>query len=303
MSHRLLLRLGTTCNNGCVHCTVGDLRGTTQDRSTVEIFERLEEGRRRGATEVVFLRGEPTIRPDFLRLVRRARDLGYGWVQVQTNGRMFSDQSFVRETLNAGMTAAEVSLYGPTSEIHDSIARVEGAFKQSSVAIQKLAMEGALQHVNVPVTRQNVGHLSELLELLESWFVERAQLVMTRPLGGGSPTAGGESVSVEEALPSIHRALEQSSDWELEIFTEGVPLCALGTWAGVASDCFPPKQDIWIDDLHRSTDDLPLLRETYRPFPEGCSACLERPHCPGTWAGLWGAAPESWIQPRTDSQT
>ena len=159
------------------------------------------------------MRGEPTIRPDFLRLVRRARDLGYGWVQVQSNGRMFSALPFVRESMNAGMKAAEVSLYGPTAEIHDSIARVGGAFEQTASGIQKLAMEGALQHVNIPVTRKNVHCLTEILEVLESWFVERAQIVMTRPVGEEWPTQSGEAVPVEEAIPHVLKALNEAEGW------------------------------------------------------------------------------------------
>ena len=300
MSQRLLLRLGTTCNNGCTHCTVEDIRGTTEDRSTVEIFERLAEGRQRGATEVVFMRGEPTIRPDFLRLVRRARDLGYGWVQVQSNGRMFSALPFVRESMNAGMKAAEVSLYGPTAEIHDSIARVGGAFEQTASGIQKLAMEGALQHVNIPVTRKNVHCLTEILEVLESWFVERAQIVMTRPVGEEWPTQSGEAVPVEEAIPHVLKALNEAEGWDIDVRTEGIPLCVLDEFPSAASDRFPPKQSIWIDDVHRSTGDLDTLRSRYRPFPEGCMTCMEQPHCPGTWKGLWGPHPETWIRPREE---
>ena len=297
MNKRLLLRLGTTCNNGCKHCTVRDLRGVHPDRSTMDIFQSLEAGRKSGAVEVAFLRGESTIRPDFLRLVRRARDLGYGLVQVQTNGRMFATPGFTREAMAAGMTHAEVSLYGPNPEIHDAVARVPGAYAETSQGIRKLAMEGALCHVNIPLLPENIDHLFPMMDQLEEWMVERVQLNLTRP----TPDAQGtlpELLSLSQAVPSILEAIDYGLGIPIEVGTEGIPLCVLGTRSNVASDLFPPQSEIRIDDLHRVTEDLGPLRESYRPFPPLCDACSWKERCPGTWAGLWPEDESRWLNPQ-----
>lgn len=296
MSKRLLLRLGTTCNNGCHHCTIRDLRGVHEDRSTLTVFESLEAGRKSGAFEVAFLRGEPTIRPDFLRVIRRARDLGYGLVQIQTNGRMFATPGFTREATAAGMTHAEVSYYGPDPSIHDDIARVEGAHKETTQGIRKLAMEGVLCHVNIPLLPGNIHHLATMLEQLEGWGVERIQLNLTRPTAnpqGSYP----ELLSLSEAIEPVKEAIAHGVELDVNVGTEGIPLCLLGEWEHVAGDTFPPNSLVRIDDLHRVTEDLIPLREEYRPFPPLCDDCSAKGRCPGTWRNLLPGDPSSLLRP------
>lgn len=296
MGKRLLLRLGTTCNNGCLHCTVGDIRGTYADRTTLEIFAALEAGRKWGATEVVFLRGEPTIRTDFLRLIRRGRDLGFGTVQVQTNGRMFATPGFTRESTTAGLTHAEVSLYGPNAEIHDPIARADGAFEQTHRGLMKLAMEGVLTHINIPVVRGNREHLMATLELLEDLCVERVQLNLQRPIPGSE--FPGETLSLQEAIGPIQSALEAAQSMGLTLLTEGIPLCLLHPYEQAASDRWIQAPNIRIDDLHRTTEDIQGLRDTYRHFPSLCGDCSLRQECPGTWLGPSSFDDEILLIPR-----
>ena len=60
---RFHLRLGTLCNNRCVHCSIADLSGLP-DRDTQSCVQELTRGRELGCDELVLMRGEPTIRPD-----------------------------------------------------------------------------------------------------------------------------------------------------------------------------------------------------------------------------------------------
>ncbi len=298
MSRRLLLRLGTTCNNGCAHCTVADLRSTHEDRPILDLFEALTQGRKDGCSEVVFMRGEPTIRPDILRLVRRARDLGYGLVQLQTNGRMFATPGFARELLTAGMTHAEVSLYGPTPEIHDKIAQVEGAYDQTTRGIQKLVWEGALNHLNIPLVADNISHLKELVEQAEEFGVERIQFNLQRP-ASNTPEARASRLSLEQVVDPIQEALAHAQKLGVHALTEAIPLCILGEYRKAASDQWRAQNapQVSIDDLHRKANDLVELRRTYRFTLPVCDTCSVQPECPTSWIGVIGENNSNLLTP------
>ena len=50
------------------------------------MLENLRNYRPTPASAVQFSGGEPTIHPDFLRIVATARDLGFSHIQIASNG-------------------------------------------------------------------------------------------------------------------------------------------------------------------------------------------------------------------------
>ncbi len=49
-----------------------------------------------------FSGGEPTIRPDFLYIIRKATELGFDYIQINTNGIKMADPEFARACREAG---------------------------------------------------------------------------------------------------------------------------------------------------------------------------------------------------------
>ena len=285
-SKRLLLRLGTSCNNGCDHCTVGDLRSLS-DRDTDTIVRALEAGRKAQCTEVVFLRGEPTIREDFLALCRSARSLGFERVQVQSNGRMFAVDGFLERARSAGLTHAETSIYGPDAAIHDAIAKASGAFAQSSLGMARLADAGMLVQVNVPLVEANAHTLASIVDHAADQGAPRVQFNFQRPVDG-SPTS---ALRLSRCREPLEEALMAGSRREVDVTTEAIPLCLLPPGSACASDAWSPSDapQILIDDLHRRTEDIAGLRATHRGQPAPCAGCSDRDRCPTTWSRYFEA--------------
>ena len=277
MTMKLLLRLGRTQHTECVHCEYVEGAENHEEPNTLAVFETLAAARKCGAEEVILLRGESALRSDFLRVVRRTRDLGFGHIQVQTNGRVFSNAGFAREALNAGMGSAEVSLYSHLPEIHDSIARRPDALDKTSRGIQKLTMSGTPCHVSVPVLTANVEDLHAILEYLEGLYVENVHFNLTPPvikkeLGFHTPEA---KAIAEQAVESAQLFGEQLG---LQIETPGL--------FELSSDS---NKEVSI--IHTDSE-TPITTVTdasiqHRPFPPPWSHCPERPEESGFWAGLW----------------
>jgi len=54
-------------------------------------------------TAIQFTGGEPTIHPDFLRIVSTARDMGFSYIQAATNGLTLAEPDFARRCAAAGL--------------------------------------------------------------------------------------------------------------------------------------------------------------------------------------------------------
>ena len=136
------IKLGYTCNNNCIHCVIANnrksalaVRGNV-DRTTKEYMSELVDSRRRGVNYVTFTGGEPTIRKDILELVKFATKIGLR-VSIQSNGRMFNYYKFAEELSKYDINFV-IAVHSHTPEIHDSITRAKGSFKQTMNGIKNL---------------------------------------------------------------------------------------------------------------------------------------------------------------------
>lgn len=290
---RLLLRLGSRCNSRCVHCTLRDLDDDS-DRDTESAMKALAHGRDRGCTEVVFMRGEPLIRPDITRLVRGATGMGYRHVQVQTNGRMLAYPGLAGALVAKGVTYFEVSLYGDTAEVHDAIARSPGAFKQTITGLKALARAEAGFMVNVPVLSANYFRLDGLVDLLTALAVDRVQFGLTRPvwLPGEGRFDVAPTVRLSKASPYLRQALRKARDLGLSASTEGVVLCHLDPDLHAMAELPGDVGSQLVMELDRC-ESATGIRSQSRPVPDACGSCRLESLCPKPWAGstvLYGDA-------------
>lgn len=182
LEERQWVRLTRRCNNRCLFCHDSD----RQDGSNVPMAQVLSEiraGRERGAVRLVLSGGEATLHPGFLEAVAAGRAAGYRWVQVISNGRMFSYQRFTQQAAAAGLDEATISVHGHTAALHDELAGATGAFAQAIRGIQNLQRAGRVVSVDVVVCRPNVGVLPDLLRFFMSMGIMEFDLLHLVPFG------------------------------------------------------------------------------------------------------------------------
>lgn len=188
-SHRrtLVVELGVACNNRCIFCYQRNLRKIPAypkmlDFSQVEA--KLKWGIENGFDEVSLTGGEPTIRPDFIEIVKLARRLGFRRVAVTTNGSRFADLRFFRQALEAGITSVGISVHGHTRDLHDGLTNHHGSFDKALQAIENVVNA---QRSGIPlrlntftlVNKKNAKHLMEIAHLFYRLGV---RLMMFQPL-------------------------------------------------------------------------------------------------------------------------
>ena len=173
------------CNNKCVMCT-NMPEFAAQDRehyglkSQINKLERDLKGLGPGylknndkADFVSLTGGEPTIHPDFFRLLAYFRKRLPGVeIMLLSNGRRFADDEFTRRFLKiAGppFTVA-VPIHGPSSRIHDRVAGVRGSFSATVAGLKNLFTGGIRVEIRVVLHRLNIKEFSKTLLFLSEQF-------------------------------------------------------------------------------------------------------------------------------------
>lgn len=280
-TQRIDLKVGFACNNHCHFCVQGDKRARFAPKPTEELREVLRRERARVGA-VVFTGGEPTMRRDLPELVAYARELGYGTIQIQTNGRMFAHAGYARRLVACGATEFSPALHGHLPELHDHLTDAPGAFAQTVTGIRNLKALGQLVLTNTVVTRSNYRHLPEIARLLVSLGVDQFQLAFVHPVG----TAGAEFDAVvprmELVAPYLAAALDVGLAAGRRVMTEAVPACVVPRHAACIAEGIIPRTAIYdaegtIADYTRYRQDEGKLKG-----PE-CPSCLHFAACEGPW--------------------
>ena len=115
--------LTNRCNMNCPICFANaNQAGYVYEPSfdeVVAMMETLRAGDPIPCTAVQFSGGEPTIHKDFIRVIAKAKELGFAQVQVATNGLKFAkDPGFLRQAAEAGLNTVYLSFDGVSDDVY-----------------------------------------------------------------------------------------------------------------------------------------------------------------------------------------
>jgi radical SAM protein with 4Fe4S-binding SPASM domain len=225
------------CNLSCAFCYAGcEAAGlpagwseerTMGDDEVCRVLERIRWEAK--CPSVSFTGGEPTVRPALPRFVRHAKGLGMK-VNLISNGQLLNERK-VAELAGAGLDSAQLSLEGPTAEVHDALVRRPGAFDRLWAGARRLRERGVRVHTNTTVNRRNLPYLAEIVDLVAARGMERLTMNLVIPCG---TAAGDDDLWVpytevgEHVLRLNERAAERGVDF---IWYSPLPLCVFNTIA------------------------------------------------------------------------
>lgn len=161
------------CQNRCTFCYAdAPSRGRqvpemTTDQVKVIIDRIFDEAH---CPTVSFTGGEPTLRDDLPELVAYAHSKAARGVPMRvnliTNGLRCADADFVRNLAEAGLDSAQLSLEGPTADVHDAITQHPGAWELAVQGVHTLRAAGIHTHTNTTICGGNRAHLLELVDFI-----------------------------------------------------------------------------------------------------------------------------------------
>ena len=104
---------------------------------------------------IQFSGGEPTLHPQFPRILRMARDLGFNHIQVATNGSRFVSLDYVRECEEAGLHTLYLQFDGVNDDVY-RVLRGRPLFKAKVTAVDNIVRTN-MRLVLVPTIAESVN--------------------------------------------------------------------------------------------------------------------------------------------------
>ncbi|MBI5500681.1 MAG: radical SAM protein, partial [Deltaproteobacteria bacterium] len=268
---RRWVRLCSACNNRCCFC-LDRLSLDGALRPDDEIVAELRAGRAEGAERAVLSGGEPTLHPRLPGFIRTARQLGYRWVQIITNGRRLGYPAYLQALLDAGLCEVTFSLHGSRPAVHDAVVGVPGAFAQAFAGLRAALAARLVVSVDVVLNRRNLADAPELIRRTLAAGVREYDILWLTPFG-----AAAENLARPDRLflrpadaPAVHRVLDAARAGGAVVWTNRMPLSYLEGYEGLVQD--PAKLE---DELRGRRNLLEGLLADGTPLP-----CRERRRCP-----------------------
>ncbi|MDF1615181.1 radical SAM protein [Desulfurivibrio dismutans] len=209
----IFFHLLTSCNLRCRHCYINPAQHGSGMVSRREMEQWLELfAAPAQESNLILLGGEPTLHPNLVHGVRRARELGYRGVTIDTNG-------YLHHNLLARLAPDEAvlsfSLDGPTPAVNDPI-RGDGVFATCTANLRQAVAAGFDVSLIFTASRLNIDHLAQMPALLEQLGCRRF-FIQVIGIRGKSAQPGKPDGAPPDNRPENDSTLQLSPEQWLEI--------------------------------------------------------------------------------------
>jgi MoaA/NifB/PqqE/SkfB family radical SAM enzyme len=278
---RVDLKTGFLCNNNCLFCVQADNK-CVGNRSFEKIKKNIIESRK-NCEGIVLTGGEVTIRNDFLEIVKLCKNSGYKIIQIQSNGRMFSNIDFCKKTIKAGATEFALALHGFSSEQHDKLTKAKNSFRQTIKGIMNLKKLNKSVITNTVVVKENFKDLEKIVNLLVKLKVDQFQLAFVHAIGNAKTNFDTVVPNITKASFYIKKALDIGIRNNIRCMAEAMPYCLMKDYENQVSENYIPKTQIRGRE-HQNTNDYENDRVNLSKikFPQ-CENCKKNDICEGPW--------------------
>ena len=170
-STNVFFHILTKCNLNCRHCYINrEQHGeNTLPLSTIEVWLGAF-AEKSNIANVIFLGGEPTIHPDLSFAIKKAKNMGYNSITVDTNGYLFND--ILSKVSPDDVDYFSFSLDGATRKTNNMI-RGEGSYDKCIEGIKKAVSMGFGTSLIYTVSSANIHELEMMVPMLDDLNIER----------------------------------------------------------------------------------------------------------------------------------
>lgn len=160
------------CNSNCIMCPDADIVRNTRENPYIEKI--LEQIRciPNDTKHITITGGEPgLLKNDLLRILEECKIcLPNTEFLLLSNGRVFSNSSYthnLKKVIPKDIRVA-IPVYADNAQIHDSITRVDGSFRQTIIGIKKLIKENIDVEIRIVVLKKNYKELEKISQFIIS---------------------------------------------------------------------------------------------------------------------------------------
>lgn len=279
---RVDIKIGFGCNNHCKFCVQGDKRNFCIAKDKKEIIDSLKEAYSKGKRQAIFTGGEPSLHPNFLEIIKIAREMGYELIQIQTNGRIFVYKDFCIKTIRAGANQFAPALHGHNAKIHDFLTSSPGSFAQTVQGIKNLKSLNQFVTTNTVVTTKNYRFLPQIAQLLVNLDVDRFQFAFVHIHGTAKENQSWIVPKKSKVMPYIKKGLDIGINADKWVTTEAIPYCLMQGYEGHISEIDIPKP-MTFDAGFKVEDYASYRKNEAKSKGPNCLKCKYNKICEGPW--------------------
>ena len=171
----LMAELTHRCPLQCPYCANPlEMLKAGRERDTGFWLGLIDEAASLGVLQIHFSGGEPTLRPDLLRLVAHASVAGL-YSNLITSAVLL-DEAKLRALADAGLGHVQISLQGADAKNADRIGSYQGAHAKKLAVARLVPKLGMSLTINAVVHRQNLAELPEIIDLAVALEADRLEI-------------------------------------------------------------------------------------------------------------------------------
>ncbi len=204
------------CNLRCKHCYQRADKPLPDELTLKEKLMVVDQLDRAGVASIALSGGEPTMHPDFYRIVAEIASRGM-YAAVATNGWFFAELENLKKAKKAGLRYVEISLDSANPKKHDWFRGVPGAWERAVKALKNAVKLGISNALAVTITKANIGEVEDMIDLAESLGVQRVIFFNFVPVGRGKENMwlDLDPVEREEVLRTLFREMKKRKDLQI----------------------------------------------------------------------------------------
>jgi radical SAM protein with 4Fe4S-binding SPASM domain len=201
-----------SCNLRCRHCLVSAGKELEKELGTDEIKRIVDEAVELGVKRFYITGGEPFIKENIFEIIhyitaRKEREL-----IILSNATLFDEAKIESlKKLKGPRLVIQVSLEGPTAEIHDKL-RGKGSFDRAVEGIKSLVGIGIVPIVSTAVSQFNADHIEETSRFISKLGVKDHHILWMHAKGRGASNVDKLYVAPEkitEIMRDVRKLYEE----------------------------------------------------------------------------------------------
>lgn len=154
------------CNVRCKHCYILYPGATDGEMTTDQCKQVLDKLVAAGVVFLLFTGGEPMVRPDFREIYLHAKQIGL-IPSLYSNATLMNEDR-VEFLQQYPPRLVEVSIYGHTEPVYESITGVPGSYKRFRRGVQLMLDAGLNVKLKTMVLKSNVHEFEQMRDWAES---------------------------------------------------------------------------------------------------------------------------------------
>jgi radical SAM protein with 4Fe4S-binding SPASM domain len=139
------------CNLRCRHCYLDFSK--TDMLPLAKVVDIVDQLKKHGTCEIILTGGEIFLRKDLLDIVAHVESRGFLF-DLYTNGN-FIDEKMADKLANYAIQKVQISVYGTTAAMHETITKKPGTFAKSIKAIRLLVERGIRVRMQCHIQHDN----------------------------------------------------------------------------------------------------------------------------------------------------